>query len=426
MPASMAAPTSATWTWTFHSRPRRGVDADDDEAVAEGGESFAAGARRRPRRCRRGGTAPRCPGRRAAGAAGARRSGGAPWSRRASGGRAGSTPVTVVTRASRTRQRPAPPASTTPASRRASSWPGVASRATRAPSAAARTTSARAASARVDGGDGGLGAGAGDGEEGALLRDRRPPSTRCRPPSASRRRRPARRRGAGRRAGRRGRGAAGRGSCRSCRGRRGRRRGRGSTRRTRWCGGPRASSAATAAWAVSRRLVPVSPSGTGKTLRSSSRLRDADRTSTAARYHAPTAASSSACSTGGGYPCGVTGAVDPADRGAGSGGAATSARRERLDSSTVLMRVLPCPAVCERFSGSDQPWLPCAMCVARGPVSVCRCRTRTAARRAVGTRTSSPCGRSSPPATVAGSTRAPRASAPARSCAPDLTVSVSR
>jgi hypothetical protein len=93
--------------------------------------------------------------------------------------------------------------------------------------------------------------------------------------------------------------------------------------------------------------------------------------------------------------------------------------RERLDFSTVLLRVLPCPAVCERFSGSDQPWLPCAMCVARGPVSVCRCRTRTAARRAVGTRTSSPCGRSSPPATVAGSTRAPRASAPARSCAPD-------
>ena len=83
------------------------------------------------------------------------------------------------------------------------------------------------------------------------------------------------------------------------------------------------------------------------------------------------------------------------------------------------MRVLSVPRLCERFSGSDQPWLPCAMCVARGPVSVCRCRTRTAARRAVGTRTSSPCGRSSPPATVAGSTRAPRASAPARSCAPE-------
>src|SRR3954469_8033216 len=83
--------------------------------------------------------------------------------------------------------------------------------------------------------------------------------------------------------------------------------------------GPSASRAATAAWAVSSRLVPVSPSGTGKTLRSSSRSRDADRTSTAARYHAPTAASSSACSTGGGYPCGVTGAVDravpAADRG---------------------------------------------------------------------------------------------------------------
>ena len=114
--------------------------------------------------------------------------------------------------------------------------------------------------------------------------------------------------------------------------------------------------------------------------------------------------------------------VRPPDRGTVEGRGDILAQ-ERLDSWTVLLRVLPCPAVCERISGSDQPWLPCAMSVARGPVSVCRCRTRTAARRAVGTRTSSPCGRSSPPATVAGSTRAPRASAPARSRAPDLRAS---
>ncbi len=44
------------------------------------------------------------------------------------------------------------------------------------------------------------------------------------------------------------------------------------------------SSAATAACAVSSRLVPVSPSGTGKTLRSSSRDRASDRTSTAVRH----------------------------------------------------------------------------------------------------------------------------------------------
>ena len=116
-------------------RPRRGC--------RRARRGARAGGRRRPRRCRRAGTGPRCPGRRAAGAAGPRRSAGAPWSRRASGGRAGSTPVTVVTSASRTRQSPAPPASTTPASRRTASWSGVASRATRAPSAAARTTSAR-------------------------------------------------------------------------------------------------------------------------------------------------------------------------------------------------------------------------------------------------------------------------------------------
>ena len=45
------------------------------------------------------------------------------------------------------------------------------------------------------------------------------------------------------------------------------------------------SSAATAACAVSRRLVPVSPSGTGKTLRSSSRVRASDSAATAVRYH---------------------------------------------------------------------------------------------------------------------------------------------
>ena len=68
--------------------------------------------------------------------------------RGASGGRAGSVPVTVVTRASRTRQSPAPPASTTPASRRAASIAVVRSRAAQAPSAAARTTSASELSPR--------------------------------------------------------------------------------------------------------------------------------------------------------------------------------------------------------------------------------------------------------------------------------------
>src|SRR5215212_11681436 len=70
--------------------------------------------------------------------------------------------------------------------------------------------------------------------------------------------------------------------------------------------GPSVSSAATAARAVSSRLVPVSPSGTGKTLRSSSRPRDSDRISTAVRYHCPTAPSSSASTTGGGYPWELT------------------------------------------------------------------------------------------------------------------------
>src|SRR5215212_4011058 len=114
--------------------------------------------------------------------------------------------------------------------------------------------------------------------------------------------------------------------------------------------GPSVSSAATAARAVSSRLVPVSPSGTGKTLRSSSRPRDSDRTSTAVRCHSPTAPSSSASTTGGGYPWNPTGPaiarggapLPPPPEGAGGGIA-----RDRLDSSAVLLWVLPCPAVCE-------------------------------------------------------------------------------
>ena len=91
-------------------------------------------------------------------------------SRRASGGRAGSTPVTVVTRASRTRQRPG-----TPGVHDAGLAEGgelARGRLQRGAGAVGRRTDdvGEIGVARVDGGHGRLGAGAGDGEEGALLR----------------------------------------------------------------------------------------------------------------------------------------------------------------------------------------------------------------------------------------------------------------
>ena len=249
-----------------------------------------------------------------------------------------------------TRQRPAPPASTTPASRRTASWPGVRLEGGAGAVGGGADDRRRGRPPGVDRGDRGLRAGAGDGEEGALLRvgDRAVGGVGGL----------LQRGGEGRTVGGRltgelvGEAAQELGEDRAGVAARteDRARGRAPTRRTRWCGDPSASSAATAACAVSSRLVPVSPSGTGKTLSSSSRLLDADRASTAARYQAPTAASSSACSTGGGYPWGVTGAAVSVDPGS-IGGCGDIRPPERLDFSTVLMRVLSCPAVVNESLG---------------------------------------------------------------------------
>ena len=146
MPASIAAPMSETCTCTFHSRPvgvstpttTRLSPSAASRVCSRATDSSSASA---SRYC----TSLPGPG---GGWCGTSRESArwvcaCPASRRvASGGRAGSTPVTVVTRASRTAHRPAPPASTTPASRSAASWSGVPSSAVRAPSAAAVTTSA--------------------------------------------------------------------------------------------------------------------------------------------------------------------------------------------------------------------------------------------------------------------------------------------
>ena len=164
MPASIAAPTSSTWTWTFH-RPR---PADHDEAVPEGVEHGCAG----PRRvvlgveevhhlvgravlgevvARGWGAAPGC---------------GGPVSATGSGRR----PVETVSAASRTTHSPRPPASTTPASASCWSCSGVCSRASRAAAAAAAKTSRARAPSPSAHAHRGVGGGAGDGEDGALDR----------------------------------------------------------------------------------------------------------------------------------------------------------------------------------------------------------------------------------------------------------------
>ena len=172
MPASIAAPMSATWTWTFHSRPV-GVSTPTMTRLSPRAAS---------RSCSRATAASSVSARRywtslpgpGGGWCGRSLAGVAVAVRRRAGGRAaaraGSTPVTVVTRASRTRQSPAPPASTTPASRRAASWSVV--RLERGAGAVGRRADdgGEIGVAGVDGADGRLGAGAGDGEEGALLR----------------------------------------------------------------------------------------------------------------------------------------------------------------------------------------------------------------------------------------------------------------
>ena len=240
MPASMAAPTSATCTWTFHSRPV-GVSTPTMTRLSP------SAARRSCRRATArssvsasrnwtslpgpaGGWCGRCSPEWLV---------AVPWSRRASGGRAGSTPVTVVDQGVEDQAE---------AGAAGVDHSGVAQDrelARRRLEGGAGTVGGRAddvgevGASLVDGGDRGFGAGAGDREEcpflgvgdggvggvGGLLEG-----------GGEGR---AVGRAAGRRDGRRGRAGAGRGSCRSCRGHRGRRRGRGPTRRTRWCAGPR-------------------------------------------------------------------------------------------------------------------------------------------------------------------------------------------
>src|SRR5829696_4623167 len=282
MPASMAAPTSATWMWTFHSRPL-GVStptmtrlspsaASRSWRRATAASSVSASRYWTSLPGPAGGWCGRCSP-----------VSWWPWSRRARAGRAGSTPVTVVTRASRTRQRPAPPASTTPASRRTASCAGVSSRAARAPSAAARTTSAssvRPASTAAT---------AASAPERATVRNV--------PSSGSATAVYAVSAAFSMAAAKSGPVAGGCPASWSARPRSNwarmvpelprapRTAPRASTVQEDSVEFPARSRAATAAWAVSRRFVPVSPSGTGKTLRSSRLLRDSDRTSTAVRCH---------------------------------------------------------------------------------------------------------------------------------------------